>query len=137
MKEMITTPKSEFAVLHKLVEDLQTELSLQKHGHDSNTSYTPPFQDICRSNHNSLREKSIGGQTGHHGHHLSMVANSDEVISHVPEILQPLWKIVSNNISKWQYPPSSSRYSQSSPDLHGASLLSQNVPAVERKNRGD
>jgi hypothetical protein len=86
---MITIPKSEYESLQKQVRDLQSELSLLNHGRDSNTSSTPPSQDMCRSNHNSLRGKSnrsTGRQIGHRRHHLSTVENPDEIISREPAI---------------------------------------------------
>ena len=59
--------------LSKRVTELEEEIRLLKNGRNSNTSSTPPSQDIGRSNKNSLRERSgkpSGGQKGHAGHTL-------------------------------------------------------------------
>jgi hypothetical protein len=87
MEGMITILKSEYESLHQPVEylqqqvrDLQTELSLQKHGRDSSTGSTSPSQDTGRSNSHSLRKsngKKSGRQAGHEGHHLSMSASPE------------------------------------------------------------
>ncbi len=66
---------------------LQEETRLLKNGRKSNTSSTPPSQDIGRSNQKSLREPSslkTGGQHGHEGSNLKMKEKPDEVIEYRP-----------------------------------------------------
>jgi transposase len=88
MEKMITISLSKYEGLKKLVEQLHEELSLLKQSRDSSTSSTSPFQDLNRSNRNSLRQssgKKSGGQSGHAGRHLSMSATPDTIIDHIPE----------------------------------------------------
>ena len=58
-----------------------------RNGRNSNTSSTPPSQDIGRSNKKNSREKSFrknGGQEGHEGTTLLMKEKPDEVIQYMP-----------------------------------------------------
>ena len=58
-----------------------------KNGKKSNTSHTPPSQDLGRSNQKNSREKSgrtPGGQQGHHGFTLEKKEVPDEIIKHEP-----------------------------------------------------
>jgi hypothetical protein len=84
-EETVTIPKSEYEVLKilkplveqpaKRVKGLEEEIRLLKNDRSSKTSSTPPSQDMGRSNHTSLREKSgkpSGGQRGHEGNTLNM-----------------------------------------------------------------
>ena len=71
--------------LSKRVTELEEEIRLLKNGRNSNTSSTPPSQDIGRSNKNSLRERSgkpSGGQKGHAAHTLQKADTPDEIIEH-------------------------------------------------------
>jgi hypothetical protein len=64
--------------LGKRVTELEEEICLLKNGRNSNTSSTPPSQDIERSNKNSLRERSgkpSGGQKGQCWTHLAKSRN--------------------------------------------------------------
>ena len=66
---------------------LEEQIRLLKNGRKSNTSSTPPSQDIGRSNKKNLREKSSrknGGQEGHEGATLQMKEKPDEVVEHIP-----------------------------------------------------
>ena len=66
---------------------LQEQIQLLKNGCNSNTSSTPPSQDIGRSNKKSLREPSsrkTGGQAGHVGTTLTMKKNPDKVVEYRP-----------------------------------------------------
>lgn len=71
--------------LQQLVETLQKEILLLKNGRKSDTSSTPPSQDISRSNQKSLREPSLrksGGQPGHKGSSLEMTEKPDVIIKY-------------------------------------------------------
>lgn len=83
--------------LLKEVEDLKEENALLKiriheleHPKNSNNSSIPPSKDENRPQKNqSLRTKSgksSGGQIGHKGYTLEMVANPDKIIEHQPDI---------------------------------------------------
>jgi transposase len=68
---------------------INDKMALMKGGRDSQTSSTPPSQDIGRSNRQSLRTpsgKKSGGQPGHAGHHLQMTDTPDEIIDHMPRV---------------------------------------------------
>jgi hypothetical protein len=91
-EETVTILKADYTKLIMLVEELgkrvmglEEEIRLLKNGRNSNTSSTPPSQDIGRSNKNSLREKSgkkSGGQKGHTGHTVQRAEIPDEIIKH-------------------------------------------------------
>ncbi|MBL4862743.1 MAG: IS66 family transposase [Crocinitomicaceae bacterium] len=71
-----------------LILELQEEIRLLKNGKKSNTSHTPPAQDLGRSNQKNSREKSgkkSGGQQGHKGSTLQMKVLPDEIIEHTPD----------------------------------------------------
>lgn len=73
--------------LERLVLSLSEQLKLLQNGRKSNTSSTPPSQDLQRSNSKSLREKtgrSPGAQQGHQGTSLKMSASPDETIEYRP-----------------------------------------------------
>lgn len=77
----------EINILRQQIVSLQEQIQLLKNGRNSNTSSTPPSQDIGRSNRRSLREKSSrknGGQQGHKGTTLQMREKPDEIIEHRP-----------------------------------------------------
>lgn len=77
--------------LQVLVKSLQEEIRLLKNGRNSNTSSTPPSQDYKGSKQKSLREPSTrepGGQKGHEGTNLKMVAIADQIIEYRPEFCQ-------------------------------------------------
>lgn len=68
--------------------ELQEQIKLLLNSRKSNTSSTPPSHDLGRSNQKSLREPSkrkTGGQEGHEGSTLQMVANPDKVIKNRPD----------------------------------------------------
>ncbi len=78
---------AELAILRLQIVSLQEQIHLLKNGRNSNTSSTPPSQDIGRSNRKSLREKSSrknGGQQGHKGSTLQIKEKPDEIIEHRP-----------------------------------------------------
>jgi transposase len=92
--ETITIPKAEYEAMKQRIIDLEQmvlslsdQLKLLKNGRKSNTSSTPPSQDLQRSNSKSLREKtgrSPGAQPGHQGSTLKMSASPDETIEYRP-----------------------------------------------------
>ncbi len=90
IEEFVTISKQEYERLLSLetvVLQLQEEIRLLKNGKKSNTSHTPPSNDIGRSNTKSLREKSgkkSGGQFGHEGSTLLMKEVPDEIINYAP-----------------------------------------------------
>lgn len=66
---------------------LKEEIQLLKNGKKSNTSHTPPSQDLGRSNQKNSREisgKKSGGQKGHKGLTLEMKNIPDEIIEYIP-----------------------------------------------------
>lgn len=93
--ETVTIPKAEYEALKQTILDLraqvkllQEEICLLKNGRKSNTSSSPPSQDIGRSNQKSLREPSgrkTGGQQGHEGTNLKMKEKPDEIIEYRPD----------------------------------------------------
>lgn len=92
--ETVTIPKAEYEALKQTILDLQAqvklleeEIRLLKNGRNSNTSSTPPSQDIGRINIKNLREPSTrktGGQQGHEGTTLKMKEKPDSVIEYRP-----------------------------------------------------
>ena len=82
-----TALKTQIVELQEQNKSLQEQLRLLKNGRKSNTSSTPPSQDIGRSNKKNLREPSTrktGGQPGHEGATLTMKENPDEIVEHRP-----------------------------------------------------
>ncbi len=80
--------QKQIALLMARVKELEEEIRLLKNGRKSNTSSTPPSQDIGRSNSKSLREPSLrkpGGQEGHEGSTLQMRENPDKIVEHRPK----------------------------------------------------
>ncbi|MFH1161536.1 MAG: IS66 family transposase [bacterium] len=74
--------------LQQQIVSLQEQIQLLKNGRNSNTSSTPPSQDIGRSNKKSLREPSTrktGGQTGHEGVTLQMKEKPDKIVEYRPK----------------------------------------------------
>lgn len=75
-------------VLVERVKELEAEVHRLKNQKNSGNSSIPPSKDENRPKKNqSLRTKSgksSGGQKGHKGKTLEMVANADEIIQHVP-----------------------------------------------------
>ena len=94
IEETVTIYRKEydglFAIIAELREEIlsiKEEIRLLKNGKKSNTSHTPPSQDIGRSNQKNSREiseKKSGGQKGHKGFTLEMTNNPDEVIKYSP-----------------------------------------------------
>lgn len=74
---------------HIEINELKEQLRLLNHQKNSKNSSTPPSQDRNEPTRNiSLREKSgkkPGGQPGHKGTNLKMVAHPDQVINHYPQ----------------------------------------------------
>lgn len=98
IEETVTIPKKEYEALLALIPlveqlkativELKEEIRLLKNGKKSNTSHTPPSQDLGRSNQKNSREisgKKSGGQKGHKGFTLEMKSNPDEVIKYSPD----------------------------------------------------
>lgn len=75
-------------VMVERVKELEAEVHRLKNQKNSGNSSIPPSKDENRPRKNqSLRTKSgkpSGGQKGHKGKTLEMVAHADEVIRHVP-----------------------------------------------------
>jgi transposase len=75
--------------LRKEVVELQQRLSKHEHPKNSNNSSVPPSKDENRPKRNqSLRDKSDrnpGGQPGHEGNTLKMVATPDFIERHIPD----------------------------------------------------
>src|SRR5260221_2586324 len=72
------------AVLLEQVEHLEARLAK-----DSHNSSKPPSSDGLARKTRSLRRKSgkkAGGQLGHHGQTLRLVATPDEVVEHRPAV---------------------------------------------------
>ena len=69
---------------------LESELAVYKNPKNSGNSSVPPSKDENRVRGNqSLREKSgkkSGGQPGHRGNTLAMVAEPDQIVKHIPEV---------------------------------------------------
>lgn len=88
MEETVTISRKEYEALLTLVAQLQEEIRLLKNGKKSNTSHTPPSQDLSRSHQQNSREKSgkrSGGQKGHHGSTLQMKDIPNEIITYAPD----------------------------------------------------
>ena len=93
-QEQITIPLSEYQSLLALVSRLEAkiilleeEIKLLKNGRNSKTSSLAPSHDIAKSNSKSLREAfglKTGGQQGHEGSTLKMVAIADEIKHYRP-----------------------------------------------------
>ena len=93
-QEQITIPLSEYQSLLALVSRLEAkiilleeEIKLLKNGRNSKTSSLAPSHDIAKSNSKSLREAfglKTGGQQGHEGSTLKMVATADEIKQYRP-----------------------------------------------------
>ena len=76
--------KSENAILRQRIEELELTLSKYENPKNSHNSSIAPSQDPFRKT-KSLRsrsKKSIGGQKGHKGSQLKMVAEPDTIITH-------------------------------------------------------
>ena len=75
-------------VLLVRIASLEAELAVYKNKKNSGNSHKPPSTDIAAPKRNqSLREqtgKKPGGQPGHPGSTLSMVANPDMIVVHAP-----------------------------------------------------
>lgn len=87
MKTQVLELQEQLLSLQEQIVSLQEQIRLLKNGRNSNTSSTPPSQDIGRSNKKNSREKSSrknGGQEGHEGATLQMKENPDEVVEHKP-----------------------------------------------------
>ena len=79
--------QKQIILLQEQVVALQEQIQLLKNGRNSNTSSTPPSQDMGRSNKKNSREPSTrkaGGQPGHEGTTLTMKENPDEIVEHRP-----------------------------------------------------
>jgi transposase len=72
------------------IKSLEEELAVYKNPKNSGNSSVPPSKDENRIRGNqSLREKSgkkSGGQPGHKGNTLSVVAEPDQIVRHIPEV---------------------------------------------------
>lgn len=89
--ERLILAEQSFEQLRKEFEELKKEILLLRNGRKSNTSSTPPSQDLGRSNKVSLRKPSTrkpGGQSGHEGTTLEMVEKPDQIQSYIPEYCQ-------------------------------------------------
>ncbi|MEI8087876.1 MAG: transposase [Paludibacter sp.] len=67
------------------IKGLEEKINLLKNGRKSNTSSTPPSQDIGRSNKKNSRIKTgrkTGGQDDHPGYYLERKEIPDEIIDH-------------------------------------------------------
>lgn len=87
IEETVTITRKEYDGLLSLILELREEIRLLKNGRNSNTSHTPPSQDLGRSNLKNSREKSgkkTGGQFGHKGSTLQMRDIADEIIEYKP-----------------------------------------------------
>jgi len=87
--------------LKATIVSLQTEIRLLKNGKNSNSSHTPPSQDLGRSNQKNSREKSgkaSGGQQGHQGFTLQKKEIPDEIIKHEPLFCMHCSEDLTNNI---------------------------------------
>lgn len=77
---------NEVAILREEVASLKKENAELRHGKNSGNSHLPPSSDIRTQIKNmSLRKRSgnkPGGQDGHEGSTLKMIANPDQVIVH-------------------------------------------------------
>lgn len=86
--------------LQEQIVSLQEQIQLLKNGRNSNTSSTPPSQDIGRSNKKNSREKSSrknGGQEGHEGVTLQMKENPDEVVEHRPNYCKQCGEVLNTS----------------------------------------
>ncbi len=87
MKAQFIELQEQYQSLQEQIVSLQEQIQLLKNGRNSNTSSTPPSQDIGRSNKKSLREptsRKTGGQAGHEGSTLTMKENPDKVVEYRP-----------------------------------------------------
>ena len=88
LKEECNALKILVAELQEQIRSLQEQIQLLKNGRNSNTSSTPPSQDIGRSNKKNSRQPSsrkTGGQMGHEGSNLKMKETPDEVVEYRPD----------------------------------------------------
>lgn len=87
LEQLYKASQEQNQTLQQQIVSLQEQIQLLKNGRNSNTSSTPPSQDIGRSNKKNSREKSSrknGGQEGHEGTTLQMKEKPDEVVEHTP-----------------------------------------------------
>jgi transposase len=81
------------------VEELEGRLAK-----DSHNSSKPPSSDGLRRKPKSLREKSgkkRGGQVGHPGHQVSLVATPDQVETHRPRQCSACWQELPSDAPSW------------------------------------
>jgi transposase len=88
-EEEIAALRAENAALREQVQGLLAEVKAlkQQRAKDSHNSSKPPSSDGLARKTKSLRKKSgkkPGGQPGHAGHRVSLVAHPDEVVVHGP-----------------------------------------------------
>lgn len=88
MRQQLPSALAQISNLLQTVQSLQEQIELLKNGRKSNTSSTPPSQDIGRSNLKNSRVSSTlkpGAQLGHQGSTLEMKENPDKTIEYLPQ----------------------------------------------------
>jgi transposase len=84
---------------------LEKELSFYRTKKNSSNSSMPPSQDLHKEKRTeSLRQKTglkVGGQLGHEGSFLEMVAEPTETVEHHPQYCQCCGKDLSNIASEF------------------------------------
>jgi transposase len=104
--EEIAALKTENAALREQVQALLARVQeLQgRLAKDSHNSGKPPSSDGLRRKPKSLREKSgkqRGGQPGHRGHHVSLVATPDAVETHRPSQCGTCQRVLLADAPSW------------------------------------
>ena len=80
LRSLLKKANDTIAYQAKVIADLQAQLSQKSLTRNSSNSHLPPSKDLASTikRNQSLRERStrpIGGQNGHKGHTLQMVAH--------------------------------------------------------------
>jgi len=109
MPEEETTLRAENAALREQVQALLAEVQELKERlatalKDSHNSSKPPASDGLRRKPKSLREKSSkkrGGQPGHPGHRVSLVAAPDLLETHRPSRCSACWRELPAEAPRW------------------------------------
>jgi transposase len=107
--EEIAALKAETSALREQVQALLAEVQELKERlasalKDSHNSSKPPSSDGLRRKPKSLREKSgkqRGGQPGHRGHHVSLVATPDVVETHRPRQCSACQRELPSDAPSW------------------------------------